>query len=119
MVNLYGLWLGRVPEDIESELELTWWTVSQIKQEEPTFQQGAKLVTSEPAPQQSKTTLASQPVAPPTPVGDLDDKWKCPKCGSKRVVEETDKSKILYMAAWRPIYSKKHRCLECSTEWSP
>ncbi len=44
--------------------------------------------------------------------------WSCPNCGSPRVVEESDRSKFLYMAAGRPIYGKKRRCLKCSNEWS-
>ncbi|MFX1293431.1 MAG: hypothetical protein ACFFD2_01035 [Promethearchaeota archaeon] len=43
--------------------------------------------------------------------------WKCPNCDASRVVEESNRSKILYIAAGRPIYAKKRRCLKCSYEW--
>jgi predicted nucleic-acid-binding Zn-ribbon protein len=45
-------------------------------------------------------------------------KFSCPKCNSTRVVEETDKSRVIYMAASTPIYAKKKRCLKCNYSWA-
>ena len=59
-------------------------------------------------------TPSSECSAPSAPPG----KFICPKCNSSRVVEEKDKSKVLYMAAGGPIYAKKQRCLKCNTIWT-
>lgn len=59
-------------------------------------------------------TPSSESSAPSAPSG----KFICPKCNSSRVVEEKDKSKVLYMAAGGPIYAKKQRCLKCSNIWT-
>ena len=66
----------------------------------------------EPSPDISEIpTPSSECSAPP-------GKFICPKCNSSRVVEEKDKSKVLYMAAGGPIYAKKQRCLKCNTIWT-
>ena len=100
----------------------------------PAFQEGQQLLgvgtTPRPQPRQQyqpvpepigvKTvpTTSTQPQQPAvTEETAVADTWKCPQCGSKRVIEEEDKSRILYMAAGRPIYGKKHRCLQCNAEW--
>ncbi|NVM52484.1 MAG: hypothetical protein HWN66_02190 [Candidatus Helarchaeota archaeon] len=66
-----------------------------------------------PAPSQAPPTPE---FAPKAPAGK--PSWTCPNCESNRVVEESDRSKILYIAAGRPIYGKKRRCLKCNHEWA-
>jgi len=74
------------------------------------------LLESKPEP--ARPAFASESAAPaPTKTGAAGG-WVCPKCEGTRVVEESDRSKILYVAAGRPIYGKKRRCLKCSYEWS-
>lgn len=46
-----------------------------------------------------------------------DTRRRCPLCRSKKVREETDKSKALYYLAGSPIYGKKMVCTDCKHEW--
>ena len=96
-------------------------TRTQAPQPQSAFQEGQKLIESVPAEKSVSSPVATPAVnAPDTTATEnvtLENHWRCPKCGSKRVVEEIDKSRILYIAAGRPIYAKKHRCLQCSAEW--
>lgn len=49
--------------------------------------------------------------------GEISGIYACPRCGAKRIKDETDRTKILYMAAGAPVYAKKHKCLNCGNEW--
>ncbi|MHA1734393.1 MAG: hypothetical protein ACTSU5_20835 [Promethearchaeota archaeon] len=51
-------------------------------------------------------------------VGEVDEARKiCPKCGSKKILEVDDKSKVLMYQVGTPIYAKKFKCGECGTEF--
>ncbi len=41
------------------------------------------------------------------------ERIKCPKCGSHRVKQIEDKSRVLSYVAHRPIYAKIYLCGDC------
>ncbi|HUY00338.1 MAG TPA: hypothetical protein VMV49_12325 [Candidatus Deferrimicrobium sp.] len=114
-----------IEEDFQKKIE-------SVEEEKKALEEKYKLVESEMAEkdaqissfqskiQELETNLAAlAPPKPPTVAeeGEGTKPSACPKCESNRIKDIEDRSKILYIAAGRPIYAKKKRCLNCGTEW--
>ena len=41
---------------------------------------------------------------------------QCPNCGSLKIINQVDKSKVIYYHQGAPIYAKKGVCSQCGTE---